>query len=376
MYFYVDESGQTGLNLLDSAQPEIFYGTVSCLTDIDVDALQLVLDMRKALGVTRIHASELGQGRLGDFAGSLLTAVRMLNIKFDVYKLVKRDCAVVQIFDSLFDSFDNPAVPRTAYITPMRYPLLLGFATLFDDDLLRRAWVTRISKNKAAAYPALSSLCKEIGERAAILQDPRMKEIIEGAMRWASLNTEAFVFHASDKAEQKFISPNTICFQFVMLGIASRLKEFRTSCSRITVDQQHEFNSSQGRLANHYAGLSGANHPLGIGLPMMDMRNMPTTPLTVSGGDKSPGLELVDIFLWLFRQRVAGKLSHPGLRRLLADLVVDCTYDEMSLQAISNRWSKFFAELPEPTPEAIEKGSELMQEMELKRLKALSDLQA
>jgi len=108
----------------------------------------------------------------------------------------------------------------------------------------------------------------------------------------------------------------------------------------------------------------------------MDMRNMPTTPLTVSGGDKSPGLELVDIFLWLFRQRVAGKLSHPGLRRLLADLVVDCTYDEMSLQAISNRWRKFFAELPEPTPEAIEKGSELMQEMELKRLKALSDLQA
>ncbi|WP_036118010.1 MULTISPECIES: DUF3800 domain-containing protein, partial [Luteibacter] len=120
MYFYIDESGQTGLNLLDPSQPEIFYGTVSSPRDLDVEARPFVEKMRASLGVSRLHASELGQGRLGEFARELQTLVRTLSIRFDVYKLVKRDCAVIQIFDSLFDSFDNPAVPKTAYLIPLR----------------------------------------------------------------------------------------------------------------------------------------------------------------------------------------------------------------------------------------------------------------
>jgi hypothetical protein len=35
MYFYVDESGQTGLNLFDENQPYLYYGVLSSKTNLE-----------------------------------------------------------------------------------------------------------------------------------------------------------------------------------------------------------------------------------------------------------------------------------------------------------------------------------------------------
>ena len=38
MYFYVDESGHTGPNLFDAAQPMLYYGVLSSRVNLDVVA--------------------------------------------------------------------------------------------------------------------------------------------------------------------------------------------------------------------------------------------------------------------------------------------------------------------------------------------------
>lgn len=51
MFFYVDESGHTGPNLFDPAQPMLYYGVLSSESDIAALAQEAVAKMREKLGV-------------------------------------------------------------------------------------------------------------------------------------------------------------------------------------------------------------------------------------------------------------------------------------------------------------------------------------
>ncbi|SQC05768.1 Uncharacterised protein [Klebsiella pneumoniae] len=39
----------------------------------------------------------------------------------------------------------------------------------------------------------------------------------------------------------------------------------------------------------------------------MDMKNMPEQPLVFQSGTQSAGLELVDLYLWIFKRFMEGK---------------------------------------------------------------------
>ena len=125
MYFYVDESGHTGQNLFDPEQPMLFYGVLSSRVNVDVVASPRLERLKRSLGVPRLHAAELGNGRLVSIAPELLNILRTLQLRFDLYRVAKPDHAVISFFDQVFDQGMNPAVPWHCYWTPMRYPLVL-----------------------------------------------------------------------------------------------------------------------------------------------------------------------------------------------------------------------------------------------------------
>ncbi|MBZ0252397.1 MAG: DUF3800 domain-containing protein, partial [Candidatus Methylomirabilis sp.] len=60
MFVFVDESGNTGGNLFDVAQP--FFTTGALITKSDFDAIyaRRVFGFARALGVEILHANELG----------------------------------------------------------------------------------------------------------------------------------------------------------------------------------------------------------------------------------------------------------------------------------------------------------------------------
>ena len=73
MFFYVDESGHTGTNLFDENQPVLYYGVLSSRVNIDVLAEKKLSVLRNRLGVTRIHAAEIGNGGLVQIIEGLVT---------------------------------------------------------------------------------------------------------------------------------------------------------------------------------------------------------------------------------------------------------------------------------------------------------------
>jgi len=367
-YFYVDESGNTGANLFDEAQPILYYGVLSSRFNVDDLASEAVGELRALLGVKRLHASELGMGGLVKISKGLAFLQRHLDFQFDFHTVHKSDHACICFFDQVFDQGINPAVPWTAYWTPLRYMLLWKVAILFDIETLKKAWSARIQANDELATEEFIDVCQTLLERLGAIPDVRSREIVGDALNWAMENPRELQYNTKSKRESYWITPNLIGFQHVMQSIAFRIINGNSKTPVIVVDQQSQFNQTQRSLAEFYAEASGNKFDIGTGLPEIDFTGMPVTPILFRSGLDSTGLELVDIYLWLFKRLSEKKEIAPELHPFLRSHINNGLYNEISLNAIAERWTEWFKGLPEPTPQQWETGKEVIEIDEKRRL--------
>lgn len=370
MHFYVDETGHTGPNLFDRTQPVLSYGVLSSPDDLDKVAETELASLRKKLGVQRLHAAELGMYRLDDVVDTLLVLQKKHRIRFDIWQVVKRDHAIISFFDQVFDQGLNPVVPWTAYWTPLRYPLLLNLAILFDEELAEKAWRARLEAHDERSSCLFNEVCGELLQRVHILSDARSVELITDALSWAMANFDELGYNCKTNKEKLQIMPNMIGFQSVLHGICARLGAPNRKAN-IIVDQQSQFNTTQRELNEFYYQIREQPWELGPGLPVMDMKNMPAKPLVFQSGTKSAGLELVDIYLWIFKRYMEQKELTRPLTRLLYTNLNTARTDSVSLQSVAKRFKEFFETLPEPTAEMMQKGREYKEREEARRLQHL-----
>jgi hypothetical protein len=370
MFFHVDESGHTGTNLFDDNQPVLYYGVLYSKLDVDILAEKNVAKLREKLGVSRLHASELGNGGLVQISSDLIQIQKDFDISFDFYQVSKVDHALISFFDQVFDSGLNPLVSWTAYWTPLRYVLLLKVASLFDKELSKRAWSARIDTNDERAESELVAVCSEIRYRVRELPDQRSRQILSDALKWVEDNPKEIRYNVKDKNDLMLITPNIIGFQFVMHGIAARIIKHKVKNTKIIVDQQLQFNKSQQSLADYFSKARDSSIVNGPGMPEISFKGMPITPIDFSSSNDSVGLELVDIYIWVFRRYLERKELATELFPIIELQLSKGRTDEISLNGIARRWSKWFENLPEPTGEQLSKAKAMMALDEDRRLKS------
>lgn len=374
MYFYVDESGHTGANLFDEAQPMLYYGVLSSKVNVDLLAEPSIAHLRKKLGVNRLHANELGNGPLVKIAQDIVRIQKQLDFRFDLYRVRKPDHAIICFFDQVFDQGLNPAMTWTGYWTPLRYVLLLKIASLFDENLARCAWAARINLKDDAAQKNLVEICSVLITRLDQLQDARSQQLLGDALSWVVSNPAAVGYNTTDKKSILQVTPNIVGFQSVMLGIAGRIKKSKRQALKIVVDQQSQFNNAQQTLSDFYNAARNTELTLGPGMPKMDMKNMPVVPIEFSSSAASAGLELVDLHLWVFKRFMEKKDLAPELFALIKPHLYRGQMDEISLDAIAKRWTKYFEQVPElheMSAEQVARGKEVIRIDENRRLKRI-----
>lgn len=344
MHFYIDESGHTGPNLFDDTQPILYYGVISSRINIDAVSASAVARLRRTLGVNRLHAAELGVGKLSRIAADVAELVRKHDVRFSMYGVAKADHAIISFYDQVFDHGVNPAVTWTSYSTPLRYVLLLKLASLFDERVAKMAWEARITPKDEVAHPLMQQVCAELGGRLHRLRDARSRQLIGDALEWGAAHPKDILYNVRSKADMLQVTPNVVGFQFVMQDIARRVRKARREASRIVVDQQSQFNKAQRSLAEYYRAGRGQQYSLGPGMPEEDLRGIPEIPIEFSSSAESCGLELVDIHLWVFKRWLEGKELSPQLGRLLIAQQHRGRTDEISLNALAKRWEPFFTE--------------------------------
>lgn len=377
MFFYVDESGHTGSELFDAAQPVLYYGVISSDVNLDMLAEERLAPLRKRLSVDRLHAAQLGVGRLATISEELVAIQKKFSLRFDLYRVNKPDHAVICFYDQVFDQAMNPAATCTSYWTPLRYILLLKLASLFEEDDARLAWSARTDTNRARANGRLIEVCQRIAGRVDQLPDARSRQLIGDGLTWAAQNPDAIGYNVDHADDIKQISPNIIGFQFVMHGIAKRIMQRGKRASRIVVDRQSEFNKAQKTLSEFFAAASGIEGATGPGMPKISFAGMPKTPIEFAAGTDSAGLELVDVYLWIFKRLIDGKDMAPELMPLVYAQRHRGNTDEVSLRAIETKWEQHFTQMPELediTQEKIEAAQKIIAIEESRRQAAIKGM--
>ena len=105
----------------------------------------------------------------------------------------------------------------------------------------------------------------------------------------------------------------------------------------------------------------------GPGLPIPEWKNIPDIPISCTAGTESVGLEIVDIYLWLYKRVLENKNVSPELMDVFRDQYERSFCNDFSLKAIEDRWSNYFQTLPDPTPEQQKKAQEFKELDEARR---------
>jgi hypothetical protein len=307
MYAYVDERGNTGNRIFDPDQP--LFITAAMMTRCNFDVIQKasVSAIAKKARVQALHASELGMGKVEDIALDLLKVLKAANARFFLSRLEKRFLAATKLIDTYFDCGENLAVPWQMY-SLRRLRLLLTFkvASVLTEDIAQTVWDCLTARREGTSIALFVEGAKALLGNAHYLPDARSQQVVTEAMQWAIDNPENFSIHTKSKAFRYSHSPNFVAFTSLVMGIDEVSKAWSSPVREIVHDRQVEMETT---LRFHHEIVTNASERVfhWPGSAPISMRQVPGSALRMATEETSPGLQVIDVILWLFRRALTGE---------------------------------------------------------------------
>jgi hypothetical protein len=374
MFAYIDETGNTGAKLLDEAQPLFMTAALLTRSDFDLRFAKDVSALAKLNDADEIHAAELGVGRLENIAKDLLRVIRKAGPAFAIARVEKRYVVAAKVFDTLFDAFENKAVPWHAYNIPaLRMPLVFKVAYILDDEAASLFIGALMQKNEHRARSEMAEFCRLILPRVTDIPDARSREIIADALGWAAANPEALQFVHSDKVGRKSHLPNIIGFGNLLGAIEKQSAVWGRPVEVIRHDRQNEFGAGIKFWHEMYSNAreEAVEHPFGGKLVL---RRVFGSKLEISDAKASAGIQIVDVVLWLFARAQKVDLP-PNCQAILNYAYGRGFLDDFSFATAEQAATKFVleAERQPLSAKMIEDGGRLRAEIEARRLAGMED---
>ena len=360
MFFFIDESGNTGNNLFDASQPVLCYGTLSSKLNPDALAKSDHAGMLRKLGVTCLHANELGLSRLSEIAPALIRLQKRFDFSFDYWYMHKPTYALSILFEAIFDHERNRALKWDKDRAPLALPVFLSLSRLCDEELLKKAWTLRNARDIDRRITEVAALLRVLWERSrASDMDGGTKRLFDAALSFGIWSPHELDFGSSYK---NLHAPNVRGFQFVLAAIARRLREAkRKDALSIKADRQSEFNTEQGgmhdmakQLSDDLAAASENERRRYLAQPFFEGTvdedvlgtGMPRREIEFVASESSIGLQLVDIYLWIMRRARSGKEVLGELENFGRLVGKRTCVESVSPEGIGAKWTALQKKLP------------------------------
>lgn len=257
IYTYVDESGNTGKNIFDPAQPDYFAGALISKGDFDLHYTDRICAIAGKVGETTIHANKLGLGRLEVIAADLHELLLGAEARFFVSRVEKKYLLAIKVFDVLFDSGENAAVPWHLYnFRPLKIMLAFKLSAVIDEDIARKFWDALLTPGEADARKALPPICEALKQRLHILPDQRSREVLTNGLDWVIKHPECIQFATEQKVAKKGHLPNLVAFANLLQGLHGVSQTWKKKVAAIIHDEQSEF---KGTLESWHELFSNAS---------------------------------------------------------------------------------------------------------------------
>lgn len=374
MYAYVDESGNTGNSLFDINQPTFL--TAATLTRTNFDKLRksdLTLIARK-VGVEALHANVLGVARIEAIADDLLSLVKKSEAAFFLSKVEKSYVAACKVFDVYFDPYDNKAAPWHAYnVRPLRLILTFKIAhCILTEEITRVFWEGVIAPKETTTRRNFLQAAELMLVRVDHIPDARSRQIVTEALQWALENPESFSIHIRDKINRNTHSPNFVAFTNLLRGIENVSKRWDSRVDEIVHDRQSEFEktfknwhevvSDRRFIGEESRYWFGEDEPYTIG-------RAAGSKLRIATEETSPGLQLTDVIIWLFKRILDDKEIGSRSIRLMRKVYQRCHQSDFSFAGVGQAVEEnidLIMNMP-MSEEKLEAGQSLMRQFESRR---------
>lgn len=375
MYAYVDETGNTGAKLLDDEQPLFVTAALLTRSDFDRRFTNEVDKICHSIGESELHANKLGFGRLEPIAPELLKVLRKSGPAFFLARVEKRYVIAAKIFDTIFDSHENKAVPWHVYnVRPLRLMMVFKLASVLNDRLAQEFWDALLERREDRARAMMAAFCITLLARVGLIPDSRSREIVTEALNWAAANPEALEFVYQTKLGRKSHLPNMVGFGNVLAGIERQSNVWGRPVDVIRHDRQHEFEPAMKFWHDIYSNAREDVVSLPLGEKMV-LRKVFGSKLEISAAKDSAGIQMIDVILWLFARSLKGDDLPAGCEKLLRYVFGRAYQDDFSFAGVGAATEELINAIESRSlpPNALEDARALQVELEERRVAAMAE---
>lgn len=373
IYAYVDETGNTGHNLFDEAQPDFYTAALITKGDFDLAFAAYTQALARKLGAESLHGAKLGVRRLEDGASDLLKLLRFSRAHLFVSRVEKRYLLATKIFDSLFDSGENAAVAWHHYnVRPLRLMLAFKLAGIVDEETARLFWQCILEPKKAAVYEMLPRVCEGLQHNVGRLPDKRSRQVLGEGLEWARTHPEAIHIHVDRKIARQGHFPNMVAFANLLEGLEEYSKRWKKPVACITHDQQSEFEQTLSIWHEMYSNAS--SEVIRWAGESYTLQKVVGSQFEVKEDAGSPGIQVTDIILWLYSQFRKGKELPSGCSEILEYVFANGWESDFSFAGVERSYmERFGPKFTEPLSAEQERAArELLEKAESARLESMA----
>lgn len=292
---YCDETGNSGLNLFDSNQPEFWVGTLLSRQDLQHTATSELRQLLAIIGEDELHANKIGLSKLEKIAGGLKKIYSKNNCIFVFSRINKVYLAKLKFFDYLFDNTTNPGVHSVHYgVRALRFGLAFSFCHAISEKTARHFWSIYECPEEADILSLLNLAEQEINNSVL---DTRKLELFAAAFNGARMNP----LKVFDTSRSLMDSPNTVAFSQLIVGLNGIFPKDMVSITNFYHDEQNQFGSSLIKMYEHINKVRPDYYPESLITDFSLIENF-ACPLKVVSSQTNTGLQLIDVALWLCKK--------------------------------------------------------------------------
>ncbi|OEF99151.1 hypothetical protein BHF71_09970 [Vulcanibacillus modesticaldus] len=296
---FVDESGNSGLNLFDYNQPYFWVSALIAPKNSNQVIDYEVKKLKDKIRVEELHGNELGLGRINKLAHDIIEVYREIKAKFIFVRVHKSHVSTMKFVDCLIDSAHNPAIPEFYYFfRENRIIIAHSISAYFGLELQKWFWEIYISGN-VNEFKKLLLNFKDI--YSYNMPDPRLKEIILDALNFAIDHPEEIL----DDFKNEFESPNLISFSLLLDGLKKSLPKNNSKIDSIIHDEQSQFAKYIKKMFEYLSKMTIKEQYSKF--PVIEIDDKFNKSIEFSPSSKNAGLQLIDVTMWLLKQKIDKK---------------------------------------------------------------------
>jgi Protein of unknown function (DUF3800) len=294
LFAYTDESGNTGQNLFDEAQPYFLTGTLLTNADVDLTGQRVHQNWLSSLGITELHGHAIGIGKIDKISATLKQFLQAHASRFVFTQIEKRFHAAARLSFTILDSDFNQAVSPMHDLTSIFHrKMALDIFSFLTHGEAKAFWSAYESLNFSQFVQILDNLRLRIFERHT---DNRGRQLLLDALNWAAANPREIFRSTRTDGD----SPNVLALRLLLGGIHKTTGE-QSRIVKFCHDEQNQFGeeiAASFDLAKNVRGFADES----TFLFRMERINKFLCPIKMTVSEQSIGLQITDVILDLMSQ--------------------------------------------------------------------------